>query len=734
MHPRSGWYVVVTWLLLTLAATPGADQGADTTREANKGGASVVEAVVDLIRSNCIFSEDRLFLRRLAYVESRDGTDIKTYRPGYDGGIWQVDEDKFNATLACSSVLATYCAKIRQPPFNINWRSVTWSDLRKPLYSGLAATFYLLLRLGDSTSAIPGDIKNQSILWSQYYRPGLHPSNFESVADNSTAFDCKRETDMVFVLDSSGSISDSNFDLSLDFAARVVEAMSIPEPLRVAALIYANSPVIEFNFSKEQTSPGVAAAIRGIRRVTGGTATDKALDMARSSLLSNSSSAREGANRVVVLVTDGQSDNTNRTIQAAERLRDEGQAAVFAIGVGGYSLPELKAVATQPKCLHVFTLDDFAVISSIIYEIQRSTCTAHQTIGVDKTNIELNSTQDTGAFVIPRQEPNKTVMFEVQCGTLDVYVSFTNPKPSPALYTHKYTARDGRPAYLLTSSANDGLPVYISVVGTQLPPSLAAIEQCTGFRIHIATVDRPWPVRCCNDQVCRDCTKSDLLQQITLLTDVCDTRDLSFQNPCTREALLAGKTIFPYIYDSNKFIRCDYRGNAYVTLCPRGQTFNSGSLSCGSEVSGVPYGRPLPASYPNPCTPEKLLAQYFFFEYPPDRQLFIHCDPWGGAWLQTCPTLEVWNQELLTCVVDHPLAPTTNLPATMINPCTPEMLAAGKFFHPYLCDHTRYIHCDITGQYWVQYCPVGMFYHPEVFVCVVGDPQGSSGAKTEIFL
>lgn len=78
--------------------------------------------------------------------------------------------------------------------------------------------------------------------------------------------DCKRETDMVFVLDSSGSISDSDFDLSLDFAARVVEAMSIPEPLRVAALIYASSPVIEFNFSKEQTSPGVAAAIRGIRR------------------------------------------------------------------------------------------------------------------------------------------------------------------------------------------------------------------------------------------------------------------------------------------------------------------------------------------------------------------------------------------------------------------------------------------------------------------------------------
>lgn len=44
---------------------------------------------------SCIFSEDRLFLRRLAYVESRDGTDAKTYRAGYNGGIWQVNDIVF---------------------------------------------------------------------------------------------------------------------------------------------------------------------------------------------------------------------------------------------------------------------------------------------------------------------------------------------------------------------------------------------------------------------------------------------------------------------------------------------------------------------------------------------------------------------------------------------------------------------------------------------------------------
>ena len=63
---------------------------ADLTITPNMFGAEVVEAVVNIIRESCLFAEDKRFLRRLAYVESHDGTDPKTYRSGYDGGIWQV--------------------------------------------------------------------------------------------------------------------------------------------------------------------------------------------------------------------------------------------------------------------------------------------------------------------------------------------------------------------------------------------------------------------------------------------------------------------------------------------------------------------------------------------------------------------------------------------------------------------------------------------------------------------
>lgn len=65
-------------------------QFTDKTRTPGEKGSAVVDAVVDLIKNSCIFPNDRMYLRRLAFVETQDGLSLNTYRPGYNGGIWQV--------------------------------------------------------------------------------------------------------------------------------------------------------------------------------------------------------------------------------------------------------------------------------------------------------------------------------------------------------------------------------------------------------------------------------------------------------------------------------------------------------------------------------------------------------------------------------------------------------------------------------------------------------------------
>jgi len=79
-----------SWLVIGVLTVLPVESQVDQTREAGAAGAPVVDTVTRLIESSCIFPDDKLFIRRLAYVESVDGTLDNTFREGYDGGIWQV--------------------------------------------------------------------------------------------------------------------------------------------------------------------------------------------------------------------------------------------------------------------------------------------------------------------------------------------------------------------------------------------------------------------------------------------------------------------------------------------------------------------------------------------------------------------------------------------------------------------------------------------------------------------
>lgn len=77
----------------------------DETLSSEAGGAAVVEMVCARLEASCIFPDDKLFLRRLAFVQSADGTSPDTYAKGYYGGIWKVTFSYLRTF--CS--IASYC-------------------------------------------------------------------------------------------------------------------------------------------------------------------------------------------------------------------------------------------------------------------------------------------------------------------------------------------------------------------------------------------------------------------------------------------------------------------------------------------------------------------------------------------------------------------------------------------------------------------------------------------------
>ena len=128
------------------------------------------DLVIDYINPvlDCIFPDtnDHNFMNRVAAVESMFGEHPDTYRRGYHGGIYQVDKVGFKDTKNVHShpLLRTKIARVENIT-GINWLDVKWKDLRKPLYSGIAARLFV----SNIKDKIPESIEKQAPYWKNKY-------------------------------------------------------------------------------------------------------------------------------------------------------------------------------------------------------------------------------------------------------------------------------------------------------------------------------------------------------------------------------------------------------------------------------------------------------------------------------------------------------------------------------------------------------------------------------------
>ena len=138
----------------------------DLAQQYEMHGSKVVEAVIDRIARSEIFENNFGYIRRISWVETKDGLEKLTFRPNYYGGLWQMDEKVFKQTKDTYTypTLTEKFARI-QSEFQINWVSVQWKDLRKPLHCGLAVHLYMFTR----EEKIPLNVKDQAEHWKRNY-------------------------------------------------------------------------------------------------------------------------------------------------------------------------------------------------------------------------------------------------------------------------------------------------------------------------------------------------------------------------------------------------------------------------------------------------------------------------------------------------------------------------------------------------------------------------------------
>lgn len=105
----------------------------------------------------------------------------------------------------------------------------------------------------------------------------------------------------------------------------------------------------------------------------GGTNTAGALNLLQSSYFDGSLGIRDGYEHYAIVFTDGQSDDTNTTIDAANSLHSSTDFQVYSVGVIGAQNVELIAIATENS--KVFSASSFTAFRqfsiSIIQDIKR---------------------------------------------------------------------------------------------------------------------------------------------------------------------------------------------------------------------------------------------------------------------------------------------------------------------------------------------------------------------------
>lgn len=164
-------FAVLVALLLSCVSTQRVDQ----TTVPGSNGVNVVRAVLSRLDESRIFEQSgnadltNVFLRNMAYVETRDGRDLPQGAIAIDGGIWKITRMQFQQTKELSSrhhhVYRAIAASLGQ-----EWRDLEYRDLEKPLYSGLAARLYLTY-VATTYSIIPPTAR-QGQFWSEKFKGG----------------------------------------------------------------------------------------------------------------------------------------------------------------------------------------------------------------------------------------------------------------------------------------------------------------------------------------------------------------------------------------------------------------------------------------------------------------------------------------------------------------------------------------------------------------------------------
>ncbi|XP_059272030.1 integrin alpha-D-like [Mustela nigripes] len=213
-----------------------------------------------------------------------------------------------------------------------------------------------------------------------------------------------QEMDIVFLIDGSGSIVQSDFKQMKDFVRAVMGQFEGTNTL-FSLIQYSNVMKIHFTFSQFQRISNPQSLVDPIVQLDGLTFTATGIRTVVEELFHSKNGARKSAKKILIVITDGQKykdpldySNVIPQAQRAGIIR-------YAIGVGNaFQKPtarqELNTIGSLPSQDHVFRVDNFAALGSVQEQLQEKIFAVEGTLSKASSSFQHEMSQEGFSSVL----------------------------------------------------------------------------------------------------------------------------------------------------------------------------------------------------------------------------------------------------------------------------------------------------------------------------------------------
>uniref|UniRef100_A0A8C8AU20 VWFA domain-containing protein n=1 Tax=Otus sunia TaxID=257818 RepID=A0A8C8AU20_9STRI len=220
----------------------------------------------------------------------------------------------------------------------------------------------------------------------------------------------RRASDIVFLVDGSGSIAHSDFERMKTFITQVMRRFESTDT-HFALMQFSSTSTLHFDFATfARLSP--AERVKEVQHITQSreiTCTASAIRTVVDLFILRKG-AREGAHRILIVVTDGR--KYGDTLNYEDVIPEAVHAGIirYAIGVGSAFVDpaaeeELRTIASKPSEDHVFRVDNFDALQGIQNQLQEKIFAIEGTQSAHSSSFQLEMAQEGFSALLTPEGP-----------------------------------------------------------------------------------------------------------------------------------------------------------------------------------------------------------------------------------------------------------------------------------------------------------------------------------------